>query len=171
MTGYYSSNPKFLVAVDCIIFGFQDNKLKLLLQKRNFEPFQGQWSLMGGFVQNYESIDDAAKRVLTELSGMTDVYMHQVGAFGNINRDPGARVISVAYYAMVNADLYPQELISKNFGYWEDFYNLPQLHFDHGIMVEKAWEKLKHSIIKKPIGFNLLPELLRSLSCSRYTKP
>jgi 8-oxo-dGTP diphosphatase len=159
MTAYYLGNPQFLVSVDCIIFGFQNNMLKLLLQKRNFEPFEGQWSLMGGFVQENESVDDAAKRVLMELSGLTDISMHQVGAFGRVDRDPGARVISVAYYTLVNADLYPPEKISKNFGYWENIYTLPDLYFDHNEMVRKAWEKLKTAVSEEPLVFNLLPKL------------
>ena len=89
MTTYYHINPKFYVSVDCIIFGFDEGELKLLLLKRNFAPAMGEWSLMGGFVQEYESVDDAAKRVLNELTGLENVYMQQVGTFGNIDRDPG----------------------------------------------------------------------------------
>ena len=94
---YYSSNPTFYVGIDCIIFGFNEGEISLLLLKRNFEPAMGEWSLMGGFVQNNESVDDAAKRVLHELTGLENVYMEQVGTFGAIDRDPGERVISVAY--------------------------------------------------------------------------
>ena len=83
MTNYYNHHPKFYVAVDCIIFGFNQGELSLLLLKRNFEPAKGQWSLMGGFVQENESVNDAAKRVLSELTGLTDVYMEQVGTFGD----------------------------------------------------------------------------------------
>lgn len=94
MNNYYSSNPKLYVGIDCIIFGFNEGELNLLLLKRNFEPAMGEWSLMGGFVQESESVDDAAKRVLNELTGLKDVYMEQVGAFGAIDRDPGERVVS-----------------------------------------------------------------------------
>ena len=75
MSSYYSSNPKFYVGIDCIIFGFNEGELNLLLLKRNFEPAMGNWSLMGGFVQESESVDDAAKRVLAELTGLDNVYM------------------------------------------------------------------------------------------------
>ena len=92
MSNYYSSNPKLYVSIDCIIFGFNEGELNLLLLKRNFEPAMGEWSLMGGFVQEDESVDDAAKRVLNELTGLEDVYMEQVQAFGAIDRDPGERV-------------------------------------------------------------------------------
>lgn len=159
MTSFYTSNPKFLLAVDCIIFGFQDGKLKLLLQRRDFEPFKGTWSLMGGFVQENESVDDTAKRVLTELTGLTNVFMQQVGAFGNINRDPGERVISIAYYALLNVDKYNQELNDRHNAYWEDITNLPELYFDHKEMIGKAHEILKRKVSREPIGFNLLPTL------------
>lgn len=159
MTSYYNSNPKFLLAVDCIIFGFQDGKLKLLLQRRDFEPFKGTWSLMGGFVQENESVDETAKRVLTELTGLKNVFMQQVGAFGNINRDPGERVISVAYYALINVDKYNHELSDRHNAYWEDITNLPELYFDHKEMIDKAHEILKRKVSREPIGFNLLPTL------------
>lgn len=159
MTSFYNSNPKFLLAVDCIIFGFQDGKLKLLLQRRDFEPFKGTWSLMGGFVQEDESVDDTAKRVLTELTGLKNVFMQQVGAFGNIHRDPGERVISIAYYALLNVDKYNHELNDKHNAYWEDITNLPRLYFDHKEMIEKAHEILRRKVSREPIGFNLLPTL------------
>ena len=88
MTTYYNINPKFYVSVDCIIFGFDEGELKLLLLKRNFEPAMGKWTLMGGFVQEDESVDAAAKRVLAELTGLENVYMEQVGTFGDLERDP-----------------------------------------------------------------------------------
>ena len=93
---YYSSNPTFYVGIDCIIFGFNEGELSLLLLKRNFQPAMGEWSLMGGFVQQGESVDNAAKRVLAELTGLENVYMEQVGSFGEVERDPGERVTSVA---------------------------------------------------------------------------
>ena len=89
MNNYYSSNPSFHVGIDCIIFGFNDGELSLLLLKRNFEPAMGEWSLMGGFVQENESVDDAAKRVLAELTGLENVYMEQVGTYRAVDRDPG----------------------------------------------------------------------------------
>ena len=114
MTTYYNINPKFYVSVDCIIFGFDEGELKLLLLKRNFEPAMGKWSLMGGFVQEDESVDAAAKRVLAELTGLENVYMEQVGTFGDLERDPGERVISVAYYALVNVNEYDRELVQQH---------------------------------------------------------
>lgn len=159
MKTFYQTYPKFLLAVDCIIFGFQDDRLKLLLQKRDFEPYKGAWSLVGGFVKENEAVADTAKRVLTELTGLKDLYMQQVGAFGNLNRDPGERVISVAYYALINIDKYNKDLIDKHNAYWEDITNLPELYFDHNEMINKAHELLKQKVSREPIGFNLLPSL------------
>lgn len=159
MTAYYNINPKFYVSVDCIIFGFDEGELKLLLLKRNFEPAMGKWSLMGGFVQEEESVDAAAKRVLAELTGLEDVYMEQVGTFGDVNRDPGERVVSVAYYALINVNEYDRELVQQHNAYWMNVDELPPLIFDHPAMIVKARELMKHKASDKPIGFNLLPEL------------
>ena len=159
MTTYYNINPKFYVSVDCIIFGFDEGELKLLLLKRNFEPAMGKWSLMGGFVQEDESVDAAAKRVLAELTGLENVYMEQVGTFGDLERDPGERVISVAYYALVNVNEYDRELVQQHNAHWTKIDELPQLIFDHPIMISKARELMKHKASYNTIGFNLLPEL------------
>ena len=159
MTAYYNINPKFYVSVDCIIFGFDQGELKLLLLKRNFEPAMGKWSLMGGFVQEEESVDAAAKRVLAELTGLENVYMEQVGTFGDVNRDPGERVISVDYYALINVNEYDRELVQQHNAYWTNINELPPLIFDHPEMIERARELMKQKASDKPIGFNLLPEL------------
>ena len=159
MTTYYNIDSKFYVSVDCIIFGFDQGELKLLLLKRNFEPAMGKWSLMGGFVQDNESVDDAAKRVLKELTGLEDVFMEQVGTFGDIKRDPGERVISVAYYALVNVNEYDRGLVQQHNAYWIKIDELPPLIFDHPEMIAKARELMKHQASDNPISFNLLPEL------------
>jgi len=159
MFEYYSHHPRFHVAVDCIIFGFSQGELSLLLLKRKFEPGQGEWSLMGGFVQEGESVDDAAKRVLTELTGLNDVYMEQVGVFGEVDRDPGERVISTAYYALININEYDRQLVEEHNAYWMKIDELPTLLFDHQEMVVKARQLMKTQSATMPIGFNLLPEL------------
>lgn len=158
-SSFYSSNPKFHIAVDCIIFGFENGRLKLLLQKRNFEPHRGEWSLMGGFVQENEDVDAAAKRVLFELTGLTHIYLKQVGAFGSVGRDSGDRVVSVAYFALVNITKVDEELNHYNSAYWANLDELPPLLFDHQDMVEAAIDKLKGMVGRKPVGFNLLPPL------------
>ena len=152
MSNYYNSNPKLYVGIDCIIFGFNEGELNLLLLKRNFEPAMGEWSLMGGFVQEGESVDDAAKRVLNELTGLEDVYMEQVKAFGAIDRDPGERVVSIAYYALININEYDKESVQLHNAFWVNINELPALIFDHPQMVEQKAST-------EPIGFNLLPKL------------
>lgn len=98
----------------------------------------GEWSLMGGFVQQGESVDNAAKRVLAELTGLENVYMEQVGSFGEVERDPGERVISVAYYALININEYDRELVHQHNAYWVNINELPPLIFDHPQMVKQA---------------------------------
>lgn len=159
MSNYYSINPKFYVSVDCIIFGFHEGELNLLLLKRNFEPAMGEWSLMGGFVQENESVDDAAKRVLVKLTGLDNVYMEQVGSFGAINRDPGERVVSIAYYALININEYDRELVQRHNAFWVNINELPPLIFDHPVMVEQARKLMQQKASVEPIGFNLLPKL------------
>lgn len=156
---YYSENPRFYVAVDCIIFGLVDGKLCLLLAKRRFEPEKGKWSVMGGFVQVNESTDDAARRVLKHLTGLENVYMEQVHAFGAINRDPGERVVSIAYYALLGPGEYDTELLKGHNASWVDINEIPPLGFDHPEMVSRALALIRRKFSIEPIGFNLLPEL------------
>lgn len=176
MTTYYNINPRFYVSVDCIIFGFDKGNLKLLLLKRNFEPAKGSWSLMGGFVQDGESVDDAAKRVLAELTGLENVYMEQVGTFGEVDRDPGERVISVAYYALININEYDRNLVQQHNAHWAEINEIPPLVFDHPQMVKQARIMLQKKASSEPIGFNLLPSLftlfqLQSLYEAIYGEP
>lgn len=159
MTTYYNVNPQFYVSVDCIIFGFDKGSLKLLLLKRNFEPAKGQWSLMGGFVQKNESVNEAAQRVLKELTGLENVYMEQVGTYGEIHRDPGERVISVAYSALININEYDKELVARYNASWTDMNAIPPLIFDHHDMVERALAWIRKKASSEPVGFELLPEL------------
>jgi hypothetical protein len=156
---FYSQYPKFHVAVDCIIFGFDAGQLKVLLQKRPFEPRQGEWSLMGGFVKRDEDVDEAAKRVLFQLTGLHDIYMQQVGAFGSVNRDSGDRVVSVAYFALVEVSDVNDELTHQNSAYWESINEMPPLLFDHRDMVERALNCLRALLHSQPVGFRLLPPL------------
>ncbi len=158
MTSYYTVNPKFYISVDCIIFGFNQRGLNLLLLQRKMDPERGKWSLMGGFVQERESVDEAAKRVLRELTGLTNVFMEQVGAFGEIHRDTGERVVSVAYYALINIDEYDKELVREHNAYWTEIHNVPQLIFDHTQMVGEALLKMRRKAATAPIGFSLLPK-------------
>ena len=110
---YYADEPKFNVAVDCIIFGFEDGNLQVLFQHRTIEPFNGELTPLGGFVQENETLDEAAYRVLTERTGIEELFLEQLQAFGDINRDPGGRVISVAYYALLNKTYHDNNLLKK----------------------------------------------------------
>lgn len=156
---FYSDNPRFYVAVDCIIFSVVEGKLCLLLTKRRFEPEMGKWSLMGGFIQKDESADAAARRVLRQLTGLENVYMEQMQAFGEIGRDPGERVISIAYYALLGPGEYSSRLLKEHNAEWVPLDELPPLGFDHPEMVAKSLRRLRESISVRPIGFNLLPDL------------
>lgn len=154
----YTGFEKFYIAVDCIIFGFDAEGLKLLLLKRSFEPAMGKWSLMGGFLNQGEGIDDAAARVLNNLTGLSDVFLEQLAAFGEPERDPGDRVISVAYYALININDYDKDLVEQHNAYWVKYGDLPELVFDHNAMVNRALKRLRRKAATEPIGFNLLPE-------------
>ncbi len=159
MTTYYSDYQKVLLSVDCIIFGFEKNKLRILIGRRQMDPGRGEWSLYGGFVRSNESLDDAADRTLYELTGLRNVYMRQVGAFGSVDRDPGERVVSVAYYAMINVSDYDEKLLVKHGVEWADIDNLPQMYSDHNDMVLKARKLIQQKIKTEPVGFELLPDL------------
>lgn len=159
MTEFYESIAKAYVSVDCIIFGFDEGKLKLLLGKRKMEPGRGEWSLYGGFVGPSEGLDEASQRTLFELTGMQGVYMRQIGAYGAVNRDPGSRVVSVAYCALINVRDYDDELCEKFNLQWVAVDELPQLYSDHNQMVEDALRELRRRLNYEPLSFSLLPEL------------
>ena len=156
----YSEHSRHLVAVDCILFGYDlaEKEIKLLLIKRSFEPARGKWSLAGGFVKENESLCEAACRILYKLTGLRDIYMEQSFTYGEIERDPGARVISTAYSALIKIQDIDRELKDQNGAHWQSISRLPELIFDHKSMVDKALEDLQMKIKIKPIGFALLPE-------------
>lgn len=154
----YKSYQKILVAVDCIIFGFDGTELKALLIKRGFEPEKGKWSLMGGFVGKDENADEAAARVLAHLTGLDSIYMEQLYAFTDVNRDPAGRVISIAYFALINIGDYSEQLQREHEAKWFPLSKIPPLIFDHKKMVAKAKRLLRQKVADHPIGFELLPE-------------
>jgi len=156
----YPDSTKHLIAVDCIIFGYDilEKELKLLLFKRLVDPAKGKWSLAGGFVDAIESLDEAASRILRKLTGMESVYMKQSYAYGETNRDPGDRVVSVSYFALIAIRNIKKELAEQNGVSWRSLSRLPDLIFDHPLMVDRALRDLKSQIKIKPVGFELLPE-------------
>ena len=123
------------------------------------DPGRGEWSLYGGFVKQDESLKDAAKRVLRGLTGIKDIYMRQVGAFGELDRDPGDRVISVVYCALINVADYDNTLLDKYGLTWVDLDKMPKLFSDHNKMVNQAIDQLRRHIKTEPLSFNLLPDL------------
>lgn len=153
----YKQYDRFLVAVDCIIFGFDGTGLKALLIKRGFEPEIGKWSLMGGFARLGESIDEAAQRILLTLTGLEEIYMEQLHCFGEVARDPGGQVISVAYFALIKIDESDKEKLDSHQAKWFDLKKMPSLVFDHKDMVRLAKERLQQKVANHPIGFELLP--------------
>lgn len=155
---FYQNKDSFLIAVDCIIMGFRENELQILIARRPFEPLKGSWSLMGGFVNATESIDEAAERVVGELTGIDNIFLEQVRAYGELNRDLGERVVSIAYYALIDMDLFNPSLTVKNDTHWVRLTQLPELIFDHNKMVKDTINILQRKAAVKPIGFNLLGE-------------
>ncbi|HEY3373203.1 MAG TPA: NUDIX domain-containing protein [Prolixibacteraceae bacterium] len=155
----YKIHPRYHVAVDCVILGYQDEEIKLLLYPRSFEPYKGKWSLLGGFVQDNESADEAAARILKQTTGLEQIYLEQVAAFSDPKRDPEARVISLAYYALIRIDLHDEERVKENGAYWIPIRKLPKLIFDHQQMFEKALVKLQQKAEYGLGASELLPEM------------
>jgi hypothetical protein len=155
----YAEYPRYLVAVDLIIFGYDidDKELKLIIVERDFEPAKGQLSLAGGFVQPNESLEMAACRVLKNLTGMDNVFMRQLHCYGDVDRDSGARVISVAYWALIKLKEIDNGTAAGHGARWQSIRNLPRLVFDHQKMVARALAELRLQIKNKPSGFELLP--------------
>ncbi|MBL7767975.1 MAG: NUDIX hydrolase [Flavipsychrobacter sp.] len=153
----YKQYDRFLLAVDCIIFGFDGSGLKALLVKRGLEPEAGKWSLMGGFAQQNESIDDAAARILLNLTGLDKIYMEQLYCFGDLDRDPGGRVVSIAYFALIKIDASDNDKLEEHQAKWIDLKKLPPLVFDHKRMIKLAKERLQQKVSNHPVGFELLP--------------
>lgn len=158
MADFYSGEPKHLLAVDCVIFGFDKDQLKLLLVKRGRPPQEGEWSLMGGFLPLNETLEEAAQRILTKWTGLKNVFLEQFYNFSKLDRDPGERVVSVAVYALIKIDESDKELTKSHGAVWIDIDKIPELIFDHGQMVKMALGIIKHKSRFEPIGFELLPD-------------
>ncbi len=157
MLSAYQHTTRVLVALDCIIFGFDGEALKLLLIKRNFEPEQGKWSLMGGFLNETEDLEAASRRILFDLTGLSNNYLEQLETFGAVNRDPVERTISVVYYSLVNIENQDTAAIALHQASWIRLANKPALIFDHDQMVATALQRLRYKAALHPIGFELLP--------------
>ncbi|GAB4042873.1 NUDIX hydrolase [Spirosoma litoris] len=155
---HYTHPSRILVALDCIIFGFDGEELKLLLIKRNFDPERGKWSLMGGFLNEQEDLEAAAQRILYDLTGLTNNYLEQLQTFGAVKRDPVERTISVVYYALVNIQQQDINAIKVHNAYWINLSEKPDLIFDHNAMVDQALRQLRYKAALHAIGFELMPD-------------
>lgn len=154
----YASQPHYLVAVDCIVFGFDGDSLKLLLVKRGLEPEINKWSLIGGFVGADESTDDAAVRVLKKNTGLDGIYLEQFQVYGKPDRDPIERILSVAYFALIDINKYSTQLNDDFHAEWFPVNEKPDLIFDHNTMVADARKRLRYKAALHPILFELLPK-------------
>ena len=150
--------PRAALTVDCVVFGLDDSELKVLLIERALEPFKGKWALPGGFVRVDETIDEAARRELAEEAGLKDVFLEQLYTFGEVNRDPRERVVSVAYYSLVKLAAHATKAATDAAdAQWFPMSKVPKLAFDHADILVTALARLKGKVRYQPIGFELLP--------------
>lgn len=151
--------PRPALAVDCVVFGLRGAALSVLLIERALPPFEGSWALPGGFVHVDETIDAAAQRELEEEAGVSISYLEQLYTFGAVERDPRERVVTVAYYALVNPEgMQLEARTDARRAEWFDVASLPRLAFDHARIVDVALERLRSKVRYRPIGFGFLPD-------------
>lgn len=156
---YVYEYPRPAVTTDCVIFGFDEGELKVLLIERSIEPFIGQWALPGGFVGLEETAEGCARRILQKETCLENIYMEQLYTFSDIDRDPRFRVISIAYYALVKLSDYNAQAGADTTSIrWFSISDVPKLAFDHTDILRVALERLKGKIKYQPVGFELLPE-------------
>ncbi len=151
------SYPRVPITVDCVIFGFDDNELKVLLIRSDLEIFKGKWSLLGDFAHDDEDLDDAANRVLKERTGMDNVYLEQVKTFSHPRRHPGGRVLTVAYGSLLNTEHHQLKILDNEL-HWQPLNSVYDMAFDHKQIIDECYAWLQKRIMEHPLGFNLLPE-------------
>ena len=150
--------PRAALTVDCVVFGFDEGELKVLLIQRGLEPFKGRWALPGGFVRVDETIDEAARRELAEEAGLRNVFLEQLYTFGAVGRDPRERIVSVAHYALVKLAAFDTKAATDaTDAKWFPISRVPKLAFDHADILATALARLKGKVRYQPIGFELLP--------------
>jgi 8-oxo-dGTP diphosphatase len=155
---YQYSHPHPAVTVDCVVFGLDGGELKVLLIRRGLEPQRGCWALPGGFIRMDETLDESARRELREESGVDDLYLEQLYTFGDPGRDPRERVVTVAYYAIVNLFEHPVKAgTDARVAAWFPLGQLPELAFDHRRILEEAHRRLRGKVRYQPVGFEFLP--------------
>lgn len=147
------------LSIDCLIFGFRNHGLDILLIKHGEGISKGKWALPGGWIRYDESVDEAASRLLTSLTGVSQIYLEQLRVFGEVDRYPGKRVITIAYYALVNAEKYALHPgFTASDVQWFSIHDVPRMPYDHNRILEQGFAHLKHKVRHEPIGFNLLPK-------------
>ncbi|MFZ2784458.1 MAG: NUDIX domain-containing protein [Sediminibacterium sp.] len=151
------SYPKVPLTVDCVIFGFEENKLKILLIKSDLALYKGKYSLLGDFLRDNEELDAAAYRILKARTGMDNVFLDQVKAFGSPDRHPGGRVITIAYCSLLNIQHHALKIHDNELN-WVSHAALKEMAFDHKEIVDACYQWLQKRIQEHPLGFNLLPE-------------
>jgi 8-oxo-dGTP diphosphatase len=145
------------VSVDCVLFGYEEKQLKVLLIKSDLEEFEGQWSLLGDLVGPEEDLEAAPYRVLKARTGLDDVYLEQVHTFGSLNRHPSGRVITTAYYSLVNIRSHKLRLTANEL-HWHNLQDVTHLAFDHKMILQTCLKRLREKVMEQPVIFNLLPE-------------
>jgi hypothetical protein len=158
MIPYYKKEDKLHVSVDCIILGFKNGEINVLIIKRKFEPLIGERSLMGGFVRKNENLNETVSRVVAEYTGVENVYMEQVGAYGEVDRDPGERVISIVYYALIDMEQFDDNPEKQHNTEWININNVGTLILDHNRFLNDTMQMVRQRTATHPVGFNLLPE-------------
>ena len=150
---------QFGLSVDCVIFGYHQESLKVLLIRRGAEPYKGDWALPGDLVYPNEDIEIAAKRILVDLTGMKDLFLQQTQVYGQVDRHPIGRVITVGYFALVDIEQYELYPSAWAAGVnWVDVNEIPDLAFDHNRILDDALDNLRQQVRHQPVGFELLPE-------------
>ncbi len=154
----YAGQTHVLAAVDCIIFGFDGENLKVLLVKRVIAPEKNKWSLIGGFISRSENLEQAATRILKKFTGIEGLYLNQLRTFSEPNRDPVERTISTAFTALIDIHQYETQISKEYHAEWFLIRKRPPLVFDHDIMLKMAQQELRYQAASHPILFELLPE-------------
>jgi 8-oxo-dGTP diphosphatase len=151
------NNYRIALSVDCVIFGFDENKLKVLLIRSDLKKYSGKWSLLGDLVTFEEDVDTAAYRVLKKRTGLSDLYLEQVQTFGSLCRHPAGRVVTVAYCTLINIQHHKLKILDNEL-HWHDVQQVSELAFDHQQIFDTCYKQLQKRIQEHPLGFNLLPK-------------
>ena len=156
---YTYEYPRAALTVDCIVFGLDEQELKVMLLQRALPPFEGKWALPGGFVRLEETLDEAARRELEEETGLSKIFLEQLYTFSDVDRDPRERVVSVVYYALVNLrDHKVHAATDARDAAWFGVHDVPSLAFDHAEILQMALDRLRAKLRYEPVGFELLPK-------------